>query len=194
MFTILIVIGLTTDGAAVMPATARLLNYPWFWCVAHLLNLVVQDSIKGVVVSELISTVRSVVKHFKKSDKAMLVLRKYQREIKMSELKLILDVKTRQVEFNALFSVVFHLIFLIRWSSMYDMLCRYLKCKHAVNMAVAHLSLDLPTPTTMDLSQLELIAQLLKPFSEATKMMSKQKSVHASEVRIIVQYVMIIAL
>ena len=89
--------GITTDGAAVMPATARLLKYKWFWCVAHLINLVVQDGLNVGSLSELLLGVRKIVKYFRKSDKTMLVLRRYQREMQLPEHQLILDVKTRQI-------------------------------------------------------------------------------------------------
>lgn len=63
------------------------------------------------------------------------------------------------------------------------MLKRYLIHKNAIKMTVAHLGLDLILPSTAELSQMKLIVGILEPFASATKIMSKQNSVHASEVQ-----------
>lgn len=60
-----------SDIAGVMKCTARLLKLFWFGCFPHTLNLVVKDGLKIVECATLLSSVRELSSHFKRSSTAL---------------------------------------------------------------------------------------------------------------------------
>ena len=92
----LTVVGLTTDNASNMKIAAKSANIPvHIGCFAHTINLASNKAVEVKSVELLLGKIRSLVAFFHKSTTAASVLREKQNLLKESELKLIIDVKTR---------------------------------------------------------------------------------------------------
>ncbi|XP_018398073.1 PREDICTED: zinc finger BED domain-containing protein 1-like [Cyphomyrmex costatus] len=91
------VITIVTDNAAnVKKAVSEYLNKRNHFCVAHTLNLAVQDCLKeNEHLSKLVEKCRTIVSHFKRSNQTAYKLREIQQQINLEPLKLKQDVQTR---------------------------------------------------------------------------------------------------
>lgn len=91
------VVTVVTDNAKNMKKAVindlKITHHP---CVAHTLNLLVQDAIKdNAKLNELLTKCRAIITYFKQSTKAVYKLREVQNQMGLQELKLKKDVPTR---------------------------------------------------------------------------------------------------
>lgn len=87
--------GILRDNASNMKKAMDDLGVPSLGCVAHLLQLVVNEGLLSQRrVSDAIASVRKIVEHFKHSPLAYSRLMDIQREVQMSLKRLQQDVKT----------------------------------------------------------------------------------------------------
>jgi hypothetical protein len=98
------VIACTTDGGTNMIKTVRKrLNLMWVYCSAHSFNLSTQKALNQPGLTEVVNKAQRIVKFFRCSTKAAIVLSDQQTRLGLKVLRLKLLVKTR-------------------WNSVYDML------------------------------------------------------------------------
>ncbi|XP_066586680.1 E3 SUMO-protein ligase ZBED1-like isoform X2 [Prorops nasuta] len=126
-------------------------------CFAHSLNLIPSKVIESADVNPIIKKVKAIVTHFKKSVFSADKLRA------CSDLKLLQSVETR-------------------WNSTHDMLQRFVE----LSDIIGGILLQNPTaPTMITAAELQIIKEfvhLLKPFVEATKIISGEYYLTASKV------------
>lgn len=158
---------MVSDNAEVMKCTARILKLFWFGCYPHTLNLVVKDALKLPQCSALLTDVRNISSHFKRSCKASDRLRDIQKNMKMPQHRMKRDCETR-------------------WSSTYDMLERFTEQFAAVQMVCSEDD-EFCCPTRSELQELRKLRDILKPFKEVTTIMSSEKNVTASSVTLLTQ-------
>ena len=94
-----------SDNAEVMKSTARILRQ-LAGVFPHTLNLVVNDGLKSVACTSLLTTIRNITSHFKRSAKSNALFKNAQMILGLPQHKIIRDCETR-------------------WSSTYAMLERY---------------------------------------------------------------------
>ncbi|XP_066587634.1 E3 SUMO-protein ligase ZBED1-like [Prorops nasuta] len=126
-------------------------------CFAHALNLITSKVIESNNIHVIVKKVKSIVCHFKKSIIAADELRK------VTELKLIQSVETR-------------------WNSTYEMLSRFIELSDKIGCIL----LQYPTaPAMINATELHIVKEfvvLLKPFQEATRIISGENYLTASKV------------
>lgn len=156
-----------TDNASNMESAARYLaadGWTHFGCLAHKLNLVVQNALEIIEIKDTIAKVQKTVTHFRKSAIARENLLKYQmNQQNITQPKTVIkSVPTR-------------------WNSTYLMLERFLEIKEALRATIPNLDVDLPVIPMEEWKCIEQICVVLKPFYEATKEMSAQNYLVASK-------------
>ena len=128
----------------------------WLPCLAHTLNLIPAKLIKSDVIDTIHKKVKSIVKYFKQSVSAADALRL------VSELMLIQNVETR-------------------WNSTYDMYERFT----VLSEKIASILLKCPNgPEMLSASELLTVKEfvdLLKPFKDATTIVSGETYVTGSQ-------------
>ncbi|XP_054272583.1 zinc finger BED domain-containing protein 4-like [Macrosteles quadrilineatus] len=152
-----------TDNASnITNAIVDFLQLKHYGCYAHKINLIVQKSVEPA--NQMIAKVKSIVAHFKRSNKAALKLVKYQEQSGIKEPKrLIQDIVTR-------------------WNSTFFMLERFVLLEEAIKHSLALLDTGL-TPLTADEWEVcKQLCSILEPFHEVTKEMSTEKYLTASKV------------
>ncbi len=152
-----------SDNAEVMKCTARLLKLFWFGCFPHTLNLVVKDGLKIVECATLLSSVRELSSHFKRSSKASERLREVQKNLKIPQHRIIRDVETR-------------------WSSTCNMLQRFLEQNSAIQVVCGEHGYEFNCPAGSEVQELRKLREILEPFREVTTCMSSETNVTASSV------------
>lgn len=110
------IVAMVTDGGANFVITARHFAIN-LHCAAHRLNLVIEDSMKGNVISALLNSVREIVKTFKQSNKMMNELREKRILTEQPDLKPIQDVCTR-------------------WNSTFLMINRYIDLQCEISLVL----------------------------------------------------------
>jgi hypothetical protein len=122
--------------------------------MAHTLQLIVEDALKSQrVVSDAIAVARRLVGHFNHSTQATDTLRDLQRQLDLPQHSLIQDVQTR-------------------WNSTFYLVERLLEQRRPLYLyGCEHKAVTLPTPTAWGL--LEKTVDLLRPFEEMTRELSK---------------------
>uniref|UniRef100_A0A2H1VTE5 SFRICE_004272 n=1 Tax=Spodoptera frugiperda TaxID=7108 RepID=A0A2H1VTE5_SPOFR len=128
-------------------------------CFAHLLNLVVQDSLKTVAAGE---KVKVVGEFFKRSAQAQAYLETAQNQMNLPHLKLKQECPTR-------------------WNSCFDMLERILKIKDAVISTIALTRSDLNIQT-VEWDLISKIVPILRAFYEVTLEIRSEQNVTISKV------------
>lgn len=151
------IVTVVTDNAANMKkAVLEHLRKNHHPCVAHTLNLSVQDSIKyNPNLDNLLSKCRSIVTYFKQSNVAAYKLRELQQQMGINELKLKQDVPTR-------------------WNSAVVMLERLCKLKLPLSATLSSL---VNAPSNLDGSEWEAVddcIQIFKPVLILTEDLSGQ--------------------
>jgi len=109
-----------------MPATARKLGFKWFPCLAHVINLCVEDALKPL--KSTLKKARKISTFFHKSQKKADELKIEQRRLGMNSSVVVRDVKTR-------------------WNSTYDMLKSITVNQDPITSLIPVLSPDAATPT-----------------------------------------------
>lgn len=152
------VVTVVTDNAANMKkAVINDLKKPHHPCVAHTLNLLVQDAIKdNEELNKLLTKCRAIITYFKQSTKAVYKLREVQNQMGLQDLKLKKDVPTR-------------------WNSAVIMMERLSKVKSPLSAA---LSFFQAAPNSLDASEWAAIDDcvgVLKLFLSMTEELSGEK-------------------
>ncbi|KAJ8930493.1 hypothetical protein NQ314_016720 [Rhamnusium bicolor] len=126
-------------------------------CVAHTLNLVINDCIKNNEdFNNLIGKCRAIVAHFKRSNVAAYKLREIQQQMGLEELKLKQDIATR-------------------WNSIYFMLERLDKIKVPLSAALTSLSNSPDNLSSEEWNEIANCVSLFKPMEQLTSLLSGDK-------------------
>jgi hypothetical protein len=148
-------IGTTTDGASVMKKAAREMDIPWFHCIAHSVNLMVEAGLKQPSIRELLQKATKICKYFRRSTKAAKELAEHvNNETTVTKLKLY--SKTR-------------------WNSAYDMIHRMEKLQTAIQVALVKLQYNVNCAKDLaeaDWTCLGRVRKALKPFYLVTTELS----------------------
>ncbi|XP_017836262.1 zinc finger BED domain-containing protein 1-like [Drosophila busckii] len=146
---------IVTDNDASMKKACELLEIKHLPCVAHTLNLLVQELLKADSLIPLMSKCKKIVAFFKSSTIATEKLKEAQGT--NESYSLIQEVPTR-------------------WNSAYLMIERIILIKEAI-ASVLLISSKAPIPLFADeVAVLEDVCRILAPFNEATKQVSANKS------------------
>ena len=148
---------ITTDNCKnIVNAVVDHLNVLHIPCIGHTLQLGVQKAFTINRVANVLGKVRKLVQHFRKSSKAMYQLRAKQTVLSLPKHELIQQCETR-------------------WGSTYAMLERF----QEQQAAVCAVLLDSPNrvhwkyfPEGEDCTIIEKLLKILKPFVQATTLMS----------------------
>jgi len=137
------------DNAANMVSAMRIAQVDDFGCMAHTLQLVLNDALFcQTTVEKIVKKSRKIVTHFKHSEQACRHLSTCQQSCDVPEHQLIQDVETR-------------------WNSTYLMLQRISEQRKALSLySVEHGSIAMLTKT--ELEMIDDIVSVLKPFYDAT--------------------------
>lgn len=145
-----ILLAVSDNAVNIKNAIKIKLNYPYFGCFAHTINLIVKDGLKNVEVSNIINKVRHIVTHFKRSTTSHNKLMVYQSNAGSTPLKLIKDVDTR-------------------WNSTFYMLERFLLLEDAIKATMALINKELSSISQREWLIIKKLCIILKPFEDATK-------------------------
>lgn len=129
------------------------LNWNYFGCFAHTLNLIVKDGLKTEEISKILNKIKQIVRHFKKSSKSNAKLMAYQRNVGKEPLKLLQEVETR-------------------WNSTLYMLQRLILLEDAVKSTIALIDKQLPSISQREWLIIKNLCLILKPFDDATQNVS----------------------
>lgn len=156
-----------SDNAYNIKNALNALGFKNMGCFAHTMNLIVQSAL--TLEEVLINRVKQIVAHFRKSTVANNALKTYQinNGIKNPK-KLIQDVQTR-------------------WNSTCYMICRFVELETSIRGTLGLLNNAPDNLRPEEWIILQELIKVLKPFEEATKVISGQKYMTASLVIVIVQ-------
>lgn len=154
-----ILLAVSDNGANIKSAIERELRWKHFACYIHTLNLSVTDTLKEQAVTDLISKIKGVVRHFKQSNLAWEKLKKYQEQGGATPKRLLQDVPTR-------------------WNSTFYMLQRCVELKEPLNSAMVNLGLNAITGYEWFIC--EELCLILQPCEEVTRELSGQKYITGS--------------
>ncbi|XP_053200377.1 E3 SUMO-protein ligase ZBED1-like [Panonychus citri] len=154
---------ITTDGAANYSKAAKSCG-PHIHCVAHKINLVVEDALEASIdLVNLIDKVRTLVTAFKQSSVLMSDLTTTREENNLQPLKLIQDIVTR-------------------WNSTYHMIARYLELHQDISIVLLKHSRRGIDISDDDVNSLRQISKVLKPFNDVTEDISGELYVTISRI------------
>ncbi len=158
------VLAVVTDNGANMVSAVHKAGWKHYPCFAHTLNLVVKDAIKtSPEIFHLLEKCRSIVSFFHHSTKASEKLKQIQKQLKVTEHKLIISVETR-------------------WNSAFYMLERLHEQMDPVTTALCLLGKSDLCFTNEERAVIHLTIEALKPFEEATREVSAEKHISISKV------------
>lgn len=162
---------IVSDNAANIGKAVQLTGWPHLGCVAHTLNLVVQNAV--LTIKPLQLKLKAIVGHFHRSTVAAQRFKEMQRSMKPENepLKLINDVETR-------------------WNSTYSMIERICLLQEPLEAAIAVLHADLKAIEADEWVQLKAFCLILKPVLQVTAELSAEKKVCASKVLILIHGLM----
>ena len=155
---------IVTDNTANIVAAAHLTGWRHLPCMAHTLNLIVQESIEKV--EDLVVLRRKccqIVTYFKQSVKAKDKLQEIHKKMNTSERKIIQDVITR-------------------WNSSYFMFERLFEEYQAVNTVLCMMDCSELCLSPQEVSSMREVFTLLKPFEEVTRELSSDNYVSISKI------------
>lgn len=157
------IVAFTTDGAANYSKSAREIT-SHIHCVAHRINLVVSEALeKSNEISNLIDSVKTIVTLFKRSDPLMRDLIKQREDNGLSGLKVIQDCVTR-------------------WNSTYYMMSRYLILHKEISHVLLHHNKREFDLSDSQITCIEEMVEVLKPFEEITTDISGEQYVTISRI------------
>ncbi|CAH2101109.1 unnamed protein product [Euphydryas editha] len=161
-----------SDNAAyIKKAISQELGWKHFGCAAHTINLIVQEATeKSVLIKSVIDRVKVIVAYFKRSTKATQKLDEFQKQNGATQPKRLLEeVPTR-------------------WNSRSYMLERIVEIQDAVKSSIAILgATSLPNLTPEDWLLCNETCKVLKCFEEASKYLSGENYLTASQLLIILK-------
>lgn len=162
-----ILLAVSDNAANIKSAILNGRGWKFFGCYAHTLNLIVQDALNLDVVKDVLSKIKTIVSHFKRSTKATTKLISFQTNTGIkTPKKLIQDIVTR-------------------WNSTFFMLERFIELEEAVRTTIALLNADLPQLTAEEWTMTKDLKKILEPFEAATRAVSGQQYMTASLVIVI---------
>lgn len=142
------------DNGSNMVKATSVAKLDHLFCMSHTLQLVINDAIKSQrAVIDAIAVARKIVGHFKHSAQACDSLAKLQQTLQIPAQKLIQDVSTR-------------------WNSTYYMIERLLEQRKAIIVYMADHS-NIASLKEHQWGVLEKLNNILKPFEEMTKELSR---------------------
>jgi hypothetical protein len=160
-----ILLAVSDNAANIKKAIKEDLKWRHFGCLAHTINLIVQDALKSI--EPLIEKAKALVSHFKKSSNAKTKLDFYQTQNNKEAKKLKQAVATR-------------------WNSSFYMFQRIFELKEEIRATLAVLGKEnWPIFSNEEFENIEQLIKVLAPMETATRMMSGEKYVSASSVIII---------
>ena len=152
----------TDNGANVKKAIKDVLYYQHHSCIAHDLNLGVNDALRNCEdLSNVFEKCRKIVGFFKSSVVATEKLKEKQIEMEMPELKVKQDVPTR-------------------WNSKYIMIKRLMDIKLPLESTINSLSVSFDPVTSHEWKVITDILLVLQPFESLTSELSGEKYVTSS--------------
>lgn len=158
------VVAVLTDNSENMIAAVHKAGWRHYPCFAHTLNLVVKDSLKAVPeVVQVVKKSSTIVTFFYCNTNAMEKLMTVQKQLKVSEDKLIQSVDTY-------------------WKSVFYMLERLFEQNEAVTKALCLLKKRELCLDTEELSLINQTLDTLRPLVEVTQEVSSEKQGSASKV------------
>ncbi len=158
------VLAVVADNGANMVSAVHKAWWKHYPCFAHTLNLVVKDAIKASPeIVHLLEKCRSIVYFFPHSTKVTEKLKQIQKQLKVTEHKLIISVETR-------------------WNSAFYMLERLHEQMDPVTTALCLLGKSDLCFTNEEQAVIHLTIEALKPFEEATREVSAEKHISISKV------------
>jgi len=155
------VISITSDGAAnVRNAIEAVLQSPWIYCAAHVINRAVRLALDCEEVKPLIEKCKMISRFFRSSPKASRMLTQKQQALHLPVLRMKIDNKTR-------------------WGSAHDMMERLYKVRPAISACLA-MRLNVRRKMPEDLSPSEWASvdgmlRVLKPFKDCTEFLSQER-------------------
>jgi hypothetical protein len=160
-----ILLAVSDNAANIKKAIKDELKWRFFGCLAHTINLIVQDALKCI--EPLVTKVKDIVSYFRRSTVAKNKLSFYQKQNNQEPKNLIQSVSTR-------------------WNSVFFMFQRILEIKDEVRASLAALGKeDLPMLTNDEFDKLNEMVAILSPMEASTRSMSGEKYVTLSSVIII---------
>lgn len=154
------VVMITTDNAAnITNAVVNELKLPHFGCVGHVLQLSIGKAFKLSPVDRVLGKVKRLVAHFQRSNNETYAFREKQGILRLPQHELIQECITR-------------------WSSCYRMLERVLEQQqalYAVLMENKEKHVRALLPDAGEWGVIEDLISILKPFSDATQVLSGSK-------------------
>lgn len=151
-------LAVTDNARNVVNAINNIPNVEHFSCMAHSLQLVLQDALfKQNEVKDMVSIARKIVGHFSHSTKAIKKLRAVQEEYNVPTHVLIQDVPTR-------------------WDSTYLMLDRLNEQRIAIQAVLPQLNVPVSSASELNTQQwilIEQVVKILKYFNDVTKALSE---------------------
>ncbi|XP_045483055.1 zinc finger BED domain-containing protein 4-like [Harmonia axyridis] len=148
------VIFAVSDNTANIQKAIQDIGWKHIGCLAHTINLLVKDALKNEDIQKTIDKVREIVNHFDRSDILCEKLLKYQENVGKTPLELLLEVPNR-------------------WNSTFDMLQRFIILEEAVKSTAGDIK-KLPVLTVTEWNIIKELCQILEPFEEATKYLSRE--------------------
>ncbi|KAJ2954342.1 hypothetical protein O0L34_g2603 [Tuta absoluta] len=160
-----------TDNASNMKLAAELMGHKHFGCYAHTVNLIVRgctvENTAEVVIRDVITKVKTIVAHYKRSVKATEKLITYQKQNGISGPKKVLqDVSTR-------------------WNSTLKMMQRFVLLEDAIKSTMALTEHRLQALSHEEWRLCREMCIVLKPFEQITEDMSGEKYVSGSQILIL---------
>ncbi|XP_044312889.1 E3 SUMO-protein ligase ZBED1-like [Drosophila rhopaloa] len=153
------VVCLVSDNDASMKKACVSLKYKHLPCVAHTINLLVQDILKQPILEEIISKCKTVVSFFKRSSTAYAKFKAAQKT--ETPYGLVQEMPTR-------------------WNSAYEMIKRVILTNEYISVVLA-VSHNAPSPLSAEeIDVLKEISILLAPCADATLSVSTNTNVSIS--------------
>ena len=144
------------DNAANQVLGVKLSGYELFRCCAHTIQLAIKDAFSECPnIQKMIAKCQKIVKFFKKSGPAMRKLTTAQQLLRLPELKLLQNVKTR-------------------WNSEFYMVYRVFELKEPLLLAMAQIP-EIEPLTPEEWLMCDELIDLLAPIEAATKTLCGRK-------------------
>nr|CAI5859090.1 unnamed protein product [Callosobruchus analis] len=159
-----VLLAVSDNASNIKNAITKQLGWNHLGCFAHTINLIVKDALSDPAVGNLLSKVRTVAGHFKRSSISTQKFIDYQKQAnpETEALKLIQEVPTR-------------------WNSTFYMLEPFTKLENAVKSTTAILNNNnIPVLTAHEWQICKELCTVLGPFEKTTKTISGENYVTGS--------------